>query len=374
METLNTRFEVMREEIDGLMQKLDLDGKKRRVEQMQTQSADPDFWSNPENAQKTMQEIARLSAEIDRWNAVKSRIEDALELSALSDPEFMPDLLKEANSLAEIVEKMSLHVLLSGMYDTADAIIAIHAGAGGTEAQDWAQMLERMYLRWAEDNGYKSEIIERMEGEEAGLKSVMIGIRGEYAYGYLQSEQGVHRLVRISPYDAAARRHTSFAKVELWPDIQGEIDIEINEKDLRIDTYRSSGAGGQNVQKNETAVRIMHIPSGTVVTCQNQRSLTQNRERAMQILKARLFEMERKKRDAELNALKGENVEAGWGNQIRSYVLQPYQQVKDLRTGYLSTNPGVVLDGELNPFMEAYLRAKVGTGVLIAAEESELEP
>jgi len=203
---------------------------------------------------------------------------------------------------------------------------------------------------------------------------VMIGIRGEYAYGYLQSEQGVHRLVRISPYDAAARRHTSFAKVELWPDIQGEIDIEINEKDLRIDTYRSSGAGGQNVQKNETAVRIMHIPSGTVVTCQNQRSLTQNRERAMQILKARLFEMERKKRDAELNALKGENVEAGWGNQIRSYVLQPYQQVKDLRTGYLSTNPGVVLDGELNPFMEAYLRAKVGTGVLIAAEESELEP
>lgn len=374
MESLNSRFEVMRDEIDGLMEKLDLDGKARRAEQLQAESANPDFWSNPEQAQKTMQEIARLNAEIERWKSIKARIGDALELASLADPDLMPELLSEANALAEIVEKMALQVLLSGTYDSADAILAIHAGAGGTEAQDWAEMLERMYLRWAEANGYKTEIIERMEGEEAGLKSVMIGVRGDYAYGYLQSEQGVHRLVRISPYDAAARRHTSFAKIELWPDIQGDIDIEINEKDLRIDTYRSSGAGGQNVQKNETAVRILHIPTNIIVTCQNQRSLTQNRERAMQILKSRLFETERKKRDAELSALKGENVDAGWGNQIRSYVLQPYQQVKDLRTGFISTNPALVLSGELNEFMEAYLRAKVNAGTLIAAEESELEP
>ncbi|MBK8032523.1 MAG: peptide chain release factor 2 [Chloroflexi bacterium] len=374
MEALNSRFETMRDEIDGLMQKLDLDGKQRRADQLQAESADPDFWSNPEAAQKTMQEIARLNAEIDRWNSLKGRIQDALELASLEDPDLVPELLSEANALAEVVEKMSLQVLLSGPYDSADAILAIHAGAGGTEAQDWAEMLERMFLRWAEANGYKTEIIERMAGEEAGIKSVMIGVRGEYAYGYLQSEQGVHRLVRISPYDAAARRHTSFAKIELWPDIQGDIDIEINEKDLRIDTYRSSGAGGQNVQKNETAIRILHIPTNTIVTCQNQRSLTQNRERAMQILKSRLFEMERKKREAELSALKGENVEAGWGNQIRSYVLQPYQQVKDLRTGFISTNPALVLSGELNDFMVAYLRAKVGSGTLIAAEESEIEP
>ncbi len=374
MEALNSRFETMRDEIDGLMQKLDLDAKQRRADQLQAESADPDFWSNPETAQKTMQEIARLNAEIDRWNSLKGRIQDALELASLEDPDLVPELLSEANALAEVVEKMSLQVLLSGPYDSADAILAIHAGAGGTEAQDWAEMLERMFLRWAEANGYKTEIIERMTGEEAGIKSVMIGVRGELAYGYLQSEQGVHRLVRISPYDAAARRHTSFAKVELWPDIQGDIDIEINEKDLRIDTYRSSGAGGQNVQKNETAIRILHIPTNTIVTCQNQRSLTQNRERAMQILKSRLFEMERKKREAELSALKGENVEAGWGNQIRSYVLQPYQQVKDLRTGFISTNPALVLSGELNDFMVAYLRAKVGSGTLIAAEESEIEP
>jgi len=374
MEALNSRFETMRDEIDGLMQKLDLDGKQRRAEQLQAESANPDFWSNPETAQKTMQEIARLNAENDRWHALKARIEDALELASMDDADLLPELLTEASALADIVEKMSLQVLLSGAYDSADAILAIHAGAGGTEAQDWAEMLERMFLRWAEANGFRTEIIERMSGEEAGIKSVTIGMRGEYAYGYLQSEQGVHRLVRISPYDAAARRHTSFAKVELWPDIQGDIDIEINEKDLRIDTYRSSGAGGQNVQKNETAIRILHIPTNTIVTCQNQRSLTQNRERAMQILKSRLFEMERKKREAELSALKGENVDAGWGNQIRSYVLQPYQQVKDLRTGYISTNPTLVLSGELNDFMVAYLRAKVGAGTLIATEESELEP
>jgi peptide chain release factor 2 len=220
-------------------------------------------------------------------------------------------------------------------------------------------MLERMYLRWAEENGYKVEILERSEGEEAGIKSVMMSVKGEYAYGYLQSEQGVHRLVRLSPFDASNRRHTSFAKVELWPDIQGQLDIEINEKDLRIDTYRAGGAGGQHVQKNDTAVRITHIPTGIVVQCQNQRSQMQNRERALQILKARLFEMERKKQEAQLAALKGENINAEWGNQIRSYVLHPYQLVKDHRTDYEVGNTSAVLDGRLNDLMDSYLRAKV---------------
>lgn len=374
METLISQFVQMQQEVDALMLRLDIAGKKRRVEQLEKQSSDPDFWSNSENAQKTMQEISRLNAEIERWQTLSNRIRDALELAKLEDPSLLDELSAEAEALKEMVERMSLQVLLSGPYDQADAILAIHAGAGGTEAQDWAQMLERMYLRWAEDNGYKVEIIERSDGEEAGLKSVMMGIRGEYAYGYLQSEQGVHRLVRISPFDAAARRHTSFAKVELWPDIQDDIEIEISEKDLRIDTYRSSGAGGQNVQKNDTAVRLTHLPTGIVVQCQNQRSQTQNRERAMQILKARLFEMERKKREAELNILKGENVNAEWGSQIRSYVLHPYQQVKDHRTGYVVGNTGAVLDGRLNDFMETYLRAKVGNGSLEPAPESELEP
>jgi peptide chain release factor 2 len=268
-------------------------------------------------------------------------------------------LTKEVESLSALVERMALQALLSGPHDNENAILAIHAGAGGTDSQDWAQMLERMYTRWAEENGYKVEIIERMEGEEAGIKSLTMSIRGEYAYGYLQSEQGPHRLVRLSPFDAANRRHTSFTKVELWPDIQGQIDIEINEKDLKIDTYRAGGAGGQHVQKNDTAVRMTHLPTGIVVQCQNQRSQMQNRERALQILKARLFEMERQKQEQQLASLKGENVDASWGNQIRSYVLHPYQMVKDHRTGYETGNTGAVLDGNLNEFMDAYLRWKV---------------
>jgi peptide chain release factor 2 len=259
--------------------------------------------------------------------------------------------------------------MLSGEYDGEDAILAIHAGAGGTDSQDWGQMLERMYLRWAEENGHKVEIIERSEGEEAGIKSVTMSIRGDYVYGYLQSEQGVHRLVRLSPFDAANRRHTSFVKVELWPDIQGSVDIDINEKDLKIETYRSSGAGGQNVQKNETAIRITHLPTGLVVSCQNQRSQQQNRERALQILKSRLFELERKKRDAQLAALKGESIDAAWGNQIRSYVLHPYHLVKDHRTGHEVGNTTAVLDGRLNDFMDAYLRAKANQSMLALADE-----
>jgi peptide chain release factor 2 len=374
MEQLISALEQMRSKIEGFMQRLDIAGKAKRAQQLQAKASDPDLWSNPENAQKMMQEISRLNEEVGRWQGIAGRINDAHELANLGDESLIDELTHEVNSLQDIVERMELQAILSGPYDAENAIMTIHAGAGGTDSQDWAQMLERMYLRWAEQNGYKIEVLERSEGEEAGIKSVMMSVRGEFAYGYLQSEQGVHRLVRLSPFDAANRRHTSFAKVELWPDIQDTVDIEISEKDLRIDTYRSSGAGGQNVQKNDTAVRLTHIPTGLVVQCQNQRSQTQNRERAMQILKARLFEMERKKREAQLAALKGENVDAGWGNQIRSYVLHPYQMVKDHRTDHEVGNTSAVLDGRLNDFMDAYLRANVSQGGLLPAQETELEP
>jgi peptide chain release factor 2 len=374
MEQLISALEQMRSKIEGFMQRLDIAGKAKRAQQLQAKASDPDLWSNPENAQKMMQEISRLNEEVGRWQGIAGRISDAHELANLGDESLIDELTHEVNSLQDIVERMELQAILSGPYDAENAIMTIHAGAGGTDSQDWAQMLERMYLRWAEQNGYKIEVLERSEGEEAGIKSVMMSVRGEFAYGYLQSEQGVHRLVRLSPFDAANRRHTSFAKVELWPDIQDTVDIEISEKDLRIDTYRSSGAGGQNVQKNDTAVRLTHIPTGLVVQCQNQRSQTQNRERAMQILKARLFEMERKKREAQLAALKGENVDAGWGNQIRSYVLHPYQMVKDHRTDHEVGNTSAVLDGRLNDFMDAYLRANVSQGGLLPAQETELEP
>jgi peptide chain release factor 2 len=359
MEALINQLSEMKAHIENLMTRLHIADKARRIADIEAQSGVSGFWDNPEKAQKIMQEMSGLKAEVERWQSMMQRISDALELADLEDPDLLDDLTKEVDTLNTLVERLSFQTMLSGPYDADNAILAIHAGAGGTDSQDWAQMLERMYLRWAEENGYKVEIIERSEGEEAGIKSMTASIRGEYAYGYLQSERGVHRLVRLSPFDSANRRHTSFTKVEVWPDIQGSIDIDINERDLRIDTYRAGGAGGQHIQKNDTAVRITHIPSGVVVQCQNQRSQMQNRERAMQILKARLFEMERLKKELELSALKGENVDAGWGNQIRSYVLHPYQMVKDHRTDHETGNTGAVLDGRLNDFMEAYLRASV---------------
>lgn len=359
MSQMTQQLSAMKKEVDTLVERLDIPEKEEQIQQLEAKSAEPDFWNTPDDAQKIMQEIARLRGQIEPWQALKTRIADALELAQLGDDDLAEELAQEINTLAKMVERMSIQALLSGQHDTENAILAIHAGAGGTDSQDWAMMLERMYLRWTEQNGYKVEIIERMEGEEAGLKSVTMSIKGNYAYGWLRSEQGVHRLVRLSPFDSASRRHTSFVKVELWPDIQGEIDIEINEKDLKIETYRASGAGGQHVQKNDTAVRMQHIPTGLVVQCQNERSQLQNRERALQILKARLYELERQKQEVALAQLKGENVNAEWGNQIRSYVLHPYQMVKDHRTSHEVGNTGAVLDGRLNDFMEAYLRAKV---------------
>ncbi len=368
MEHLVSLLREMKDTIDGLMAQLSIPQKEARAAKLEEQASATDFWNEPDEAQKVMQEMSRLRDEVQRWRSVANRINDALELAELSDESLLDDLTQEVNGLQPLVERMSFQAMLSNPYDKENAILAIHAGAGGTDSQDWAQMLERMYLRWAEDNHYKVDVIERSDGEEAGIKSVTLDVRGEYAYGYLQSERGVHRLVRLSPFDSANRRHTSFAKVELWPDIQEDIDIDINESDLRVDTYRAGGAGGQHVQKNDTAVRITHIPTGVVVQCQNQRSQKQNRERAMQILKARLFEMERQKQETEMAALKGENVDAGWGNQIRSYVLHPYQMVKDHRTDHEVGNVNAVLDGRLNDFMEAYLRYQIESKNLISEE------
>lgn len=332
----------------------------QQVEALEQESTAPDFWAEPERAQQVMRQLARLREEVQRWTGIAQQIDDALELAALGDEEMYVELAAETERLAGIVAQMEFQALLSGPYDAEDAVLAIHAGAGGTDSQDWAQMLQRMYLRWAEQHGYRTEILSETEGDEAGIKSTTISVVGDYAYGYLKAERGVHRLVRLSPFDAANRRHTSFALVEVWPDIRGEIDIQIDEKDLQIDTFRASSAGGQHVQKNETAVRITHLPTGIVVSCQNERSQTQNRERAMQVLKARLLDLERQKQEAQLAALKGEHVEAEWGNQIRSYVLHPYQMVKDHRTDYETGNTTAVLDGRLDEFMEAYLRSRVG--------------
>jgi peptide chain release factor 2 len=332
-----------------------------KLAELEKQSLADGFWDDPQGAQKIMQQQSKLRGEIDRWQKVARRVNDARELVNMDDSELEDELSSEVEDLEDVVEKMSLQAMLGGRYDDEDAILAIHAGAGGVDAQDWAQMLSRMYLRWAERRGFKAEIVDQADGDEAGLKSMTMSISGDFVFGYLQSERGVHRLVRISPFDAAKRRHTAFALVETWPDIRDDIDIEINPNDLHIDTFRAGGAGGQHVQKNDTAVRITHIPTGIVVSCQNQRSQLQNKNRAMQVLKSRLLELEQEKQDAEFSALKGDHISAEWGNQIRSYVLHPYQMVKDLRTDHETSQTQKVLDGELDSFMESFLKFKVGT-------------
>jgi len=309
-----------------------------------------------------MKKLAALREEVERWQTLQQRARDALELSQLEDESLGQDLEREAQVIESELDRREFDAMLNGEYDRGDALLAIHAGAGGTDSQDWAQMLERMYLRWAENNGYATEVLDFTEGEEAGIKSVTIAVNGRYAYGYLRPEKGVHRLVRLSPFDASHRRHTSFALVEVLPQVEDDTSVEINPSDLRIDTYRSAGAGGQNVQKNDTAVRITHLPTGIVVTCQNQRSQLQNRENAMRVLRARLLEIKQQEQAEEMAELRGEYTKAEWGSQIRSYVLHPYQMVKDHRTEYEMGNAQAVLDGDIDGFIEAYLRSQMGNG------------
>ena len=330
------------------------------IAQLEKQVAEPDFWQNSAQAQTVMRHLTQLRKEASLWEGVSSSLEEMLELAELGDEELYEELEYEVQTLTKTVTDLEFHALFAGKYDVKDAILAIHAGAGGTEAQDWAQMLQRMFIRWAETHHYGVDILDQSPGDEAGIKSCLLSFKGDYVYGRLKSERGVHRLVRISPYDSSSRRHTSFAKVELWPDVAEDIEVEINEKDLRVDRFRASGAGGQHVQKNETAVRITHVPTGLVASCESQRSLTQNMQVAMNILKAQMFDLKRRKQEAELAALKGEDVDAGWGSQIRSYVLHPYKMVKDHRTNYEMGNTQAVLDGRLDGFMEAYLKQKIG--------------
>lgn len=335
----------------------------QRIEELATlekQSANPNLWDNPDNARKIMQRLSALQEEIGYWTKLRQEVQDAVELESLGDKDFMPDLEQEAERLEAKLHQAEFRLMLSGDYDRGNAILAIHAGAGGTDSQDWASMLLRMFLRWAEQHDYRTEVLDSMEGDGAGIKSATVGISGQYAYGYLRSERGVHRLVRLSPFDAAHRRHTSFVLVEVWPDIEEDVDVEIDPSDLVIDTFRASSAGGQHMQKNETAVRITHVPTEIVVSCQNERSQTQNRETALRILKARLIQIQEEERQKQIDDLKGEHVEAGWGNQIRSYVLHPYQMVKDHRTDHETGNVQAVLDGDLDTFMETYLRHQVG--------------
>ena len=319
------------------------------------------MWNDPERAQETMRQLARVREEVQSWGRLNRRLAEALELADLGDEGLRAEMELEAEAIRAEVERRELEALLSGPYDRDNAFLSIHAGAGGTDSQDWASMLQRMYLRWAEERGYKAEILDQAEGEEAGLKSVTMAVNGENAYGYLRAEKGVHRLVRLSPFDSAHRRHTSFALVEAYPEVERDDEIKINPADLRIDTFRSAGAGGQNVQKNETAIRITHVPTGIVVTCQNERSQTQNRENAMRVLRARLLDLRRQEQEEERARLKGEHVKAEWGSQIRSYVLHPYQLVKDHRTGFESSNTTAVLNGAIDGFIEAYLRSSIAS-------------
>jgi peptide chain release factor 2 len=337
----------------------------KKVATLEQESSEAGFWNDQREAQSKMQQLSGLRQEVDTWQGLERRVTEAGELVEMAraedDDSLLAELSAETAAVAEQLEELEFQLILSGLHDREAALLSIHAGAGGTESQDWAEMLMRMYLRWAETNGYITRLIDQTEGEEAGLKSVTLLIEGEYAYGYLKAERGVHRLVRISPFDASSRRHTSFALVEVIPDFASDIEIEINPDDLEIDVYKSGGAGGQHVQKNSTAVRMKHLPSGIVVTCQNERSQLQNRETALRILRGRLYDLELKKQEEEQARLKGQHVEAGWGNQIRSYVLHPYKMVKDHRTDYEVGNAEAVLDGRLDDFIQAYLRFMIGS-------------
>lgn len=305
-----------------------------------------------------MKRISNLDDQIREWSTLQTQVEGLSALWELDDGSLTEEINHHVDEMEDLVAKKEISLLLSGRYDHGNALLAIHAGAGGTDSQDWAGMLERMYLRWAENSGYKTEVLDRTMGEEAGIKSVTISVSGKLAYGYLKAEKGVHRLVRLSPFDAAHRRHTSFALVEVLPEIEGNDDIVIRPEDIEIEVYKSSGAGGQNVQKNMTAVRIIHLATGLVVTCQNERSQTQNRESALKVLRSRLFELQQQAHADEISDLKGEFKKVEWGSQIRSYVLHPYQMVKDHRTDYETGNTQSVLDGNLDEFIEAYLRMR----------------
>ena len=351
---------------------LDWDRAVRRLDELNNRVEDPKLWDDPKLAQSVMQERRRLEEAINAVKSIEQERNDTVELMEMAESEgddaLVDDGVRTLAALAERADQDKVKALLAGEADANDSYIEINAGAGGTESQDWAEMLQRMYTRWAERRGYKVELIDHHAGEQAGIKSATLLIKGENAYGYAKTESGVHRLVRISPYDSSARRHTSFSSVWVYPVVDDNIQIDINDSELRIDTYRASGAGGQHINTTDSAVRITHLPTGIVVACQNQRSQHKNKAEAFNQLRARLYEHELRKREEEANAVNATKTDIGWGHQIRSYVLQPYQLVKDLRTGVTSTAPGDVLDGDLDKFMAAALSQRV-TGETVEVED-----
>ncbi|MEO9462913.1 MAG: peptide chain release factor 2 [Marinomonas sp.] len=360
--------------LDLVRQSLDWERALRRLDELNARVQDPSLWDNPKEAQAVSREQKMLETSVATVNEISSEMSDAVEFIEMGEAEGDADIVDDGHaSLAKLADRADadkVQALLSGEADANDTYVEIHAGAGGTESQDWAEMLQRMYTRWGERRGYKVELVDYHAGEQAGIKSATLLMKGENAFGYAKTESGVHRLVRISPYDSAAKRHTSFSSVWVYPVIDDDIDIEINEGDLKIDTYRASGSGGQHVNTTDSAVRITHQPTGIVVASQNDRSQHKNRATAMNMLKARMFEREMAEREAVASGEYQEKSEIGWGHQIRSYVLQPYQMVKDLRTGYTSSSPDKVLDGEIDEFISAALAQQV-TGETVEVEDVE---
>ena len=342
------------------MSHFDISNLETELKNLEDETLKEDFWQDTKKSNKILSRIKNIKNKVNEYRKIESEIQNLKELTELTnmepDEEMAKDIIKSTKKLEQEIEKLEIATLLSGKYDSNNAIVTIHPGAGGTESQDWAEMLYRMYTRWADKNGYKVTELDYLEGEEAGIKSVTFEIIGEYAYGYMKGEMGVHRLVRISPFDSGGRRHTSFASVEVLPEITEDIEIDINPDDLRIDTYRASGAGGQHINKTSSAVRITHIPTNIVVSCQSERSQIQNRETAMKMLKSKLFDLKEKEHKEKIEDLKGEQREIAWGSQIRSYVFCPYTMVKDHRTNYEVGNVEAVMDGKIDDFMESYLK------------------
>lgn len=360
MEDLQNEFENLNAEVEDAMHRLKIESLDRQKQKLQEEMAAPDFWSDSQLAQEKSKQHARLESKVGPWVSLHKKIQDNLQLVQSHDDELLSELKGEVLQLRKQFEQMKGQLKLSGTYDDSDAILTLHAGAGGTDAQDWAQMLLRMYVRWAEAQDYTVAILEESFGDEAGIKSATLEIDGSYAYGRLQSEHGVHRLVRLSPFNSDNLRQTSFAMVEVVPKIDTPDKVTIGEKDLKIDVYRSGGKGGQSVNTTDSAVRITHLPTGIVVAIQNERSQLQNKETALTILRSKLAHLQAQQHVERLEELRGPNISAEWGNQIRSYVLHPYKQVKDIRTTFQSSDPDAVLDGNIDPFMEAYLDYAIG--------------
>ena len=362
LEDIKPRLGELKEKLDQMEVSLEVPAKEEKIAELEYKMGEPTFWDDAEEAQKINQELNDVKISVDKFKSLKAKFEDAQTLweMAMEDgDESLEEEIKDAlDKVADGLENLQLEVLLSGPYDANNAILTLHAGAGGTEAQDWTQMLLRMYGRWAERHGFTVETADLLPGDEAGVKSATLFIKGHNAYGFLKSEKGIHRLVRISPFDANARRHTSFAACDIMPEIDDAVEVDINMADVRVDTYRASGAGGQHINKTSSAVRMTHEPTGIVVQCQNERSQLQNREQCLKMLRAKLFELEQEKKEKELAKLEGDQQKIEWGSQIRSYVFQPYTMVKDHRTNEETGNVQAVRDGDLDPFIRAYLAAK----------------